>query len=104
MAIQFDYTTPSTGAVASYHVVQQIGLDYASNRTHVSIASYVSKEAYSAGKFPVFIQSIDMDGLPAVNSDPLVTVQSALIAAPPTDGTASNTPNRYLFAGASAVA
>jgi hypothetical protein len=100
MSIQFSYTTPSTGAVADYHVVQQIGLDYISNNTNVQVASYVSKDAYEAGKFPVYTQNIQIAGLPVVTADPLVTVQNNLMAAAPTDGTASTTPNRYLFAGA----
>lgn len=104
MSIQFSYTTPSTGAVANYHVVKQIGLDYESKNTNVQVASYVSSDAYTAGKFPVFTQNIQIDGLPVTTADPWATVQNDLIAAAPTDGTASTSPNRYLFAGATLVA
>lgn len=103
MSIQFSYTTPNTGAVANYHVVQQISLDYVSSNTNVQVASYVSQDAYAAGKFPVYNQSIQIAGLPVTTADPMDTVQADLIAAAPTDGTASTSPNRYLFAGATVV-
>ena len=103
MAIQFSYVTPSTGAVADYHVVKQITLDYDASVTNVQVASYVSADAYNAGKFPAYNQAIQIAGLPVTTTDPLATVEADLIAAAPTDGTASNYPNRYLFAGASIV-
>jgi len=103
MAIQFVYTTPATGAPAQYHVVQSIQLDYASSRTLVTVASYVDSTTYTASKLPVYTQSIAIDGLPDTTQDPLVTVQQELVAAAPTDGTASTSPNRYLFAGGTLV-
>lgn len=104
MGIQFSYTTPSTGAVAQYHVVQNIGLDYISGNTNVQVASYVSQDACNAGKFPVYQQGIQIAGLPITTADPLATVQADLVASAPTDGTASTSPNRYLFAGATIIA
>ena len=101
MPIQFDYTTPATGAVASYHRVTLVTLDYDADTIHVAVSSYVSKDAYTAGKFSVYQQTIQIAG--TVDAAVKSTVESNLVAAAPTDGTASNLPNRYLFAGATLV-
>lgn len=103
MSLQFSYTTPATGAVADYHVITSISLDYVSSNTNVQVSSFVSKDAYTAGKFAVYNQQIQITGLPVTTADPLATVEADLIEAAPTDGTASTSPNRYLFAGATIV-
>lgn len=104
MSIQKDYVTPSTGATASYHVVQQVGLDYVSNLTNVTIASYLDKDAVTAGKVPMYAQQIQIASLPTTGSDARSFSESSLVAATPTDGSASTYPNRYVFAGAEIVA
>jgi hypothetical protein len=102
MAIQFSYTTPATGAITQYHVVQNIQLDYSASSTAVTVASYVDSTTYAANKLPVYTQSISIDGLPDTTQDPLVTVQQQLVAVAPT-ADASGAANRYLFAGATLV-
>ncbi|AOK00342.1 hypothetical protein [Burkholderia vietnamiensis] len=103
MPIEFSYAVPSTGAPTEYHVLQQIGLDYVSHKTNVTVASFVSKDMFDAGKQPVYQQVIQIDGLPAYGSDPKDYVEADLIAPAPTDGSMSTSPNRYLFAGATIV-
>ncbi|HDR9153771.1 TPA: hypothetical protein QDB05_000190 [Burkholderia vietnamiensis] len=104
MAIQFSYITPATGAAAEYHVVQQIALDYVSQKTNATVASFVSKDVFDAGKQPVYQQTIQIDGLPTENADPKASVEADLIEAAPADGVSAMFPNRYLFAGATIVA
>ncbi|MFM0595319.1 hypothetical protein [Paraburkholderia dilworthii] len=100
MPLQFEYVTPSTGAKATYHVVQQVGLDYVSTLTSVTIASYLSKEARDAGKYSMYAQQIQIGALPDSGIDARDFAESSLAAAAPTDGSASVNPGRYVFAGA----
>lgn len=104
MSLQLNYVTPSTGATGTYHVVQQVGLDYVSSLTNVTIASYLDSAAKDAGKFPMYTQQIQIQGLSPSGADPLAYAESSLSAAAPTDGSASTYPNRYVFAGAQIVA
>ncbi|WP_144154428.1 hypothetical protein [Paraburkholderia sp. BCC1885] len=103
MPLQLDYVTPSTGATASYHVVQQVSLDYASSITNATVASYLSKDALAAGKFPMYSQQIQVAALPASGTDARAFSETELAAAAPTDGSASSYPGRYAFAGAAVV-
>lgn len=100
MPLQLDYLTPSTGATANYHVVQQVGLDYVSALTNVTVASYLSKGAKDSGKFPMYAQQIQIVGLPDKGVDAREFAELSLAAAAPTDGSAVGNPNRYVFAGA----
>lgn len=102
MPLQLDYLTPSTGATANYHVVQQVGLDYVSALTNVTVASYLTKAAKDAGKFSMYAQQIQIVGLPNKGVDPLDFAESSLSAS--ADGAASGNPYRYAFAGAEIVA
>lgn len=104
MPLQQDYDTPSTGAVASYHVVQQVSLDYVSNLVGATVASYLSKDARDAGKFAMYTQQIQFQGLPEAGTDALAYAEAQLSAAAPTDGSVvPGFPNRYAFAGATIV-
>lgn len=104
MPIQQDYVTPSTGAVASYHVVQQVSLDSTNGgQTGATVLSYLSKDAVASGKFPMYTQQIQISGLPAKGQDAWDYAYATLVAAAPTDGTANAFTNRYVFAGASLV-
>lgn len=104
MPFQSNYVTPSTGAMASYHVVQYVGLDYFSSTTNATVSSYLDKDAKEAGKFPMYTQQIQMAGLPEAGIDARVFAESSLAAVAPTDGSASANPNRYVFAGAEILA
>lgn len=103
MSIKFDYTTPATGAVASYHRVPQVSIDKDASVTTATVTSYVSKDAYDAGKFAMYTQIIQIPGVPTPTADPFPTVEALLVEAAPTDGTASTLPGRYTFAGATLV-
>ncbi|SDR19302.1 hypothetical protein SAMN05443245_3449 [Paraburkholderia fungorum] len=103
MPLQIDFVTPSTGATASYHVVQQVGLDYESGFTNATVASYLSADAKAAGKFSMYVQQIQISGLPDKGTDARDSAEALLIAAPPTDGTTQGASNRYTFAGAEIV-
>jgi hypothetical protein len=100
MPLQFNYVTPSTGATAAYHVVQQVGLDYESKLTNATVASYLDSDAKSAGKFPMYTQQIQIAGMPDTGTDARSFAESSLATAAPTDGSGSSYPNRYAFAGA----
>lgn len=103
MPIQQSYVTPNTGATASYHVVASVFIDYVNQNTFAAINSFVDKANHDSGKQPLYSQQIQLSGIPAAGTDPLASVQQALVAAEPTDGTASNAQNRYIFAGGTLV-
>lgn len=103
MPLQFNFVTPSTGATAGYHVVQQVGLDYVSSLTNATVASYLDKDAKEAGKFPMYTQQIQLDALPDAGADARAFAESSLAAAAPVDGAAASNLNRYVFSGAEIV-
>lgn len=98
MPIIIDYTTPASGAVAGYHVVQMVTIDYRNSRNFVQLDSYVSEATYSAGKQPVFSQPIEFDEIPTEGMTPLAYAEQKLVA-PATD-TTSPSAARAAFAGA----
>lgn len=102
MPLEKDYTTPSTGAVASYHVVQQVSLDNVSKTTNATVSSYLSKDAVDAGKFAMYTQQIMLTGLPADGQNAFDYAEAQLVAAQPAD-TGTPSVNRYVFAGAMIV-
>ncbi|AET90690.1 hypothetical protein BYI23_B000830 [Burkholderia sp. YI23] len=103
MPIASNYTTPSTWAVATYHTIQQMTLDYAAGQCTATVASYLSKDALDAGKFPIYSQQIVLEGLPASGEDPKTYAEEALVEAQPTDAPTSPYANRYAFAGGTIV-
>jgi hypothetical protein len=102
MPLQKDYETPSTGAVASYHVVQQVGLDYVSLLTNATVVSYLSRDARDAGRFAMYTQQVQIAGLPGDGQSARDFAEAQLIASPPDDAV-GGAPNRYVFAGAAVV-
>lgn len=103
MPLQKDYETPSTGANASYHVVQQVSLDYVSTMTNATVASYLSEDALGAGRFPMYTQQISLAGLPADGQAARDYAEAQLVVAQPDDESVPVV-NRYVFAGATIVA
>jgi hypothetical protein len=101
MPLQKDFETPSTGAVATYHVVQQVGLDKVSNIVTATVASYLSGDAKAAGKFSLYTQQIQIAALPDKGQDAFDFAEATLVEAIP-DGAAQTT-NRYVFSGAQIV-
>ncbi|MDR5736120.1 hypothetical protein QCE47_27800 [Caballeronia sp. LZ025] len=103
MPIASNYTTPSTWAVASYHVVQQLTLDYVSGQCTATVASFLSKEAKDAGKSPIYSQQIVLEGMPESNADPKGYAEALLIEPQPADVNTPPYANRYAFAGGTIV-
>jgi hypothetical protein len=103
MPIASNYVTPNTGAPAAYHVVQQLTLDYVSSITNSTVASYLSKDAKDAGKFPMYTQQIPVDGLPVAGQDPLLYAEGRIIEPMPDGTTVVPYANRYAFAGGAIV-
>ncbi|BAO86012.1 hypothetical protein [Caballeronia cordobensis] len=102
--IKKDFVTPSTGAVAAVHVVTQVQIDYAgSNLTTATVSSFLSDEAYAAGKWALYTQAIPIEGLPAAAQDPRNYAEDKLVEAMP-DGQVTAYANRYAFAGGEIVA
>lgn len=101
MPIQLDYTVPSTGASASYHVANVVTLSKDGEYGLVTVASYVSKDAKDAGKQAMYQQQIQVMELPT--GDPWAFYEAALVEAKPTDGSAEPFPVRYTFAGGAIV-
>jgi hypothetical protein len=98
MAIIIDYVTPGTGAMAGFHVVQQVNIDYRNKRSAAQLESFVSKQTYEDGKQPVFSQSIEFSELPTDGVDPRMYAEQKIVA--PADDKTSPTVARTNFVGA----
>ncbi|MFM0218291.1 hypothetical protein [Paraburkholderia caledonica] len=103
MPLKINYVTPSTGAQAGYHVVTNVGIDYAMEITTATVSSYLSKDAKDAGKFAMYAQQIQIAGLPDKGTDARDFAESSLAIAAPTDVSGFTSPSRYSFAGAEIV-
>ncbi|SAK97856.1 hypothetical protein AWB79_07527 [Caballeronia hypogeia] len=96
--IKKDWIVPSTGALATVHVVAQVQLDYSgSNTLTASVSSFVDEAAYAANKFAMFVQQIPIDGLPADGENPQDYAYARLVEAVP-DGEVTPYANRRVFA------
>lgn len=103
MPFQKEYESPSTGAIATYHVVQQVGLDKVAGMTTVTVASYVSAETKDAGKFALYTQQIQLAEMPGEGQDAFAFAESSLVEAEPVDAAPALSANRYVFAGAQLI-
>lgn len=102
MPVNKTLTLDATGGEASYHVVRSINLDLVAKTSSAVLVSYVSADAYTAGKQPASFEMIpvQLEGLPNKGQEPLDFVEGALVVAQPADA-AETGRNRYLFAGGS---
>lgn len=64
IAINHEIEDGSTGAVASYHVIEYVGFDYKYNTVTATLNGYVSKKAHEAGRNPLCSHSISVNVLP----------------------------------------
>ncbi|WP_175773525.1 hypothetical protein [Paraburkholderia phenazinium] len=99
----------SCGAPAALHKVANVTLNYDSNSTIVSIASYYDAAALGKKLNPISMSSITISGLPAKGQDSHAFVEAALVEPAQegqgtTDQLQAYTANRYVFAGAEIVA
>ncbi|KWD57233.1 hypothetical protein WL68_02590 [Burkholderia cepacia] len=112
MAIKKALVLESTGAPVSYHVVGNVSIDATAKVTIATVQSYVSEEAFKAGKLPLQGgQSISVSGMPKDNEGAFAYVQKRLVEPKPegdsktTDVSAPyGTFDRYMFADGEIVA
>ena len=64
IAISHEIEDESTGATASYHVIEYVSIDYKSHAASATLNGYVSKKAYEAGRNPLCSHSISVNVLP----------------------------------------
>lgn len=64
IAISHEIEDESTGATASYHVIEYVSIDYKSHAASATLNGYVSKKAYEAGRNPLCSHSITVNALP----------------------------------------
>ena len=65
IAIKHEIEDESTGAVASYHVIEYVGIDYKYGSTTATLNGYVSKKAHESKRNPLCSHSLTIGGLPA---------------------------------------
>jgi hypothetical protein len=103
MPLSLSYATPSTGAIAEYHVVTSINLDLENSKTTASVTSFVNKAARIGSKSAMFQQQIQIDGLPADGQIVKDFAEAALVVVPPAGTPPVPFPNQFDFAGAEIV-
>lgn len=64
IAIKHEIEDESTGAVANYHVIEYVGIDYKYNAVTATMNGYVSKKACESGRNPLCSHSVTVNGLP----------------------------------------
>ncbi|OFV39628.1 hypothetical protein HMPREF3136_03895 [Neisseria sp. HMSC15C08] len=64
IAISHEIEDESTGATASYHVIEYVSIDYKFKTVTATLNGYVSKKAYDAGRNPLCSHSFSVNALP----------------------------------------
>lgn len=64
IAIKHEIEDENTGAVANYHVIEYVSIDYKYGSATATLNGYVSKKAYEAGRNPLCSHSIAVNVLP----------------------------------------
>lgn len=64
IAINHEIEDESTGAVANYHVIEYVSIDYKFGTVTATLNGYVSKKAYEAGRNPLCSHSVTVNSLP----------------------------------------
>lgn len=64
IAISHEIEDESTGATASYHVIEYVSIDYKSHAASATLNGYVSQKAHEAGRNPLCSHSITVEALP----------------------------------------
>jgi hypothetical protein len=103
MPLSISFTTPNTGAVADYHVVTCVHLDYQNDAATAYVSSFLNESVRTAGKFAMYQQQIQLDGMPATGQDAKDYAEANLVVPIP-DTPITPLSNRYSFAGAAVVA
>lgn len=64
IAISHEIEDESTGAVARYHVIEYVSIDYKYGNATATLNGYVSQKAHEAGRNPLCSHSITVEALP----------------------------------------
>lgn len=64
IAINHEIEDESTGATASYHVIEYVSIDYKFNAVTATLNGYVSKKTHEAGRNPLCSHSVTVNSLP----------------------------------------
>ena len=64
IAINHEVEDESTGAVASYHVIEYVSIDYKYGNVTATLNGYVSKKACEAGRNPLCSHTVTVEALP----------------------------------------
>lgn len=91
-----------TGALATYHVVTGLQVDYVNNSTFVTIGSYVSKAKKDEGKESLSVNTFTISAVPSWDQIPYQWALAELVKTQPDDfvpETYTGYVNPYMFAG-----
>lgn len=61
-ALRFEFEDGDTGAVAAYHVIEYVGIDYKFKSVSATLNGYVSEKAYKDGKRYLCSHTLTFDG------------------------------------------
>lgn len=64
IAISHEIEDESTGAVARYHVIEYVSIDYKYGNATATLNGYVSQKAHEAGRNPLCSHTVSVNGLP----------------------------------------
>ena len=64
IAISHEIEDENTGAVANYHVIEYVSIDYKFNSVTATLNGYVSKKTYESGRKPLCSHSVTFNSLP----------------------------------------
>lgn len=64
IAINHEIEDESTGAVARYHVIEYVSIDYKYGNATATLNGYVSQKACEAGRNPLCSHTVSVNGLP----------------------------------------
>lgn len=64
IAISHEIEDESTGAVASYHVIEYVSIDYKYGNATATLNGYVSQKAHEAGRNPLCSHTVTVEALP----------------------------------------
>ncbi|MCK3656222.1 hypothetical protein A4G19_10880, partial [Pasteurellaceae bacterium Macca] len=90
-----------TGALAVYHEVTGLQVDYTNHSTFITISSFVSKEKKNEGKESLSINTFTIPSVPSWEQIPYEWALSELVKAEPEDfvpETYAGYVNPYMFA------
>lgn len=64
IAIKYDIEDVNTGAIASYHVIEYISVDFKYKSITATVNGYVSERSYNNGKNPLVSHTVTISEMP----------------------------------------